>query len=179
MAPATGELIGGTSRADPDECMEEEVSPLDEDEEDALEALGAPAKNDCGGHGALGDDNAVPVVRRPPATGVIPTAALAAAMMDDNALADAAEAAALRFVALASPGTSFDIRFTRDKWHESRPKRGEQLLNQHNRIARPSQFPWTRGSASQRILLTLERWQKHQKLPAIGLPFHQSQNGSQ
>eukprot|EP00808_Paulinella_micropora_P030481 g68747.t1 len=36
--------------------------------------------------------------------------------------------------------------------HESRPKLGEQLLNQHNRIARPSQFLWTRGSASHRWL---------------------------
>eukprot|EP00808_Paulinella_micropora_P030477 g68742.t1 len=42
--------------------------------------------------------------------------------------------------------------------HESRPKLGEQLLNQHNLIARPSQFLWTRGSAGQRILLLCWLW---------------------
>eukprot|EP00808_Paulinella_micropora_P030804 g8895.t1 len=61
--------------------------------------------------------------------------------------------ATLMITSLVSPSGTALIETGK---HESRPKRGEQLLNQHNRIARPSQFPWTRGSASQRILLALD-----------------------
>eukprot|EP00808_Paulinella_micropora_P032056 g16016.t1 len=59
--------------------------------------LGTPTTNDGGGQGALGED------------AEFPTAALAAAMMVDNARDEAADVVALRFAALASPGTLLDI----------------------------------------------------------------------
>eukprot|EP00808_Paulinella_micropora_P026632 g45999.t1 len=63
--------------------------------------------------------------------------------------------------------------------HESRPKLGEQLLT--SIIGSPDLVSFS-GHADQPAneYCLLERWwQKHQKLPVIGIPFHQSQNGSQ